>query len=133
MDKLLGKKLGKGVRRDVFEHKEDSSLVIKCLINRTDNHNRLEMENWNNADEKTREFLAPCIEMSEDSVYLVQKKGEPLDESDGGYFPREDLPEGFLDKIDAGKRYKFKKRNFVYMDGKLKLCDYGEVWELLLC
>ncbi len=137
MDKLLGKKIGKGVRRDVFEHKKDDSLVIKALLNKTDNHNILEMENWNNADEETKQFLAPCIEITYDGVYLTQKKGVPIkelsDKPSGIFFLENELPLGFLDKIKPyNKRGKFKRKNFIYIDGELKLCDYGERWHKIL-
>ncbi len=132
MEELLGKKIGKGIRRDLFEHKKDDSLVIKALINKTDNHNILEMENWKNADEETRQFLVPCIEITYDGVYLVQKKGSPIT-SDGEFLYRKDLPPGFLRKIkEYTKRGKFKKKNFVYIDGCIKICDYGEEFHKIL-
>ncbi len=123
MDKLLGKKIGKGFRRDVFEHKEDDSLVIKALLNKTDKHNINEIERWKNADEETKKYLAPCIEISEDGVYLIQKKGTKVEGN--GYIPTRDFPESFIKTIKPFQD-RIKKDNWVYIDGELKLCDYGE-------
>ncbi len=123
---LLGKKIGSGERRDVFNHREDDSLVIKRLKSGGDNHNKIEMENWNNADKETRKFLAPCIAISDDGYYLVQKKGISLEKCNRKKKTHDDAFEIFLKKMKYFRTTDRKKpSNWVYIDEELKMCDYG--------
>ena len=85
MEHLLGKQIGEGFSRTVYQHKEDPSLVIKRArkwINTGDYHgkrdNYTEHHVWKNA-RKNKKYLAPVTHLSKCHRYLVMKKTTPLD------------------------------------------------------
>ena len=98
--------------RDVYAHPEHPAWVLK--IAKRDRygcieHNRREWRIWNQY-EGLREWLAPCVSISEDGRELIQVRGVPMTEQ-----PRR-IPDCFED---------FKARNWVMLDGRPVMCDYG--------
>ncbi len=76
----IGDLLTRGVRRYVYEHKHDSSLIIKKLV-RTDIINRdqnvVEWQIWNAVkDTKYADSFCPCVAISEDLTLLVMKRAD---------------------------------------------------------
>lgn len=109
---FAGKLLGEGCSRKVFEHRQDSSLVIKVEEGST-HHNVGEWDAWTAwGDEKPGLWLAPCVALSPRGRVLLQRRVMPV--------ALEDLPEevpGFLTDL--------KVSNFGRYQGRVVCCDYG--------
>ena len=109
---ILGKKLGSGIHRDVFEYKQDNNLVIKCSIEYP-NINILEFEVWLMVkDTQISKWFAPCIDISPCGMYLIQKKIEIRPESE---YPK--LVPSFFDDL--------KYSNYGWIKDKFVCCDYA--------
>ena len=78
LDKL-GKYIGAGGCRKVYEHKDNPEWVIKVAKSpRKVVANRSEWNVWQALkDTPEAKYLAPCIEISEDNKWLVQMKAKP--------------------------------------------------------
>lgn len=122
----LGNYLGEGFRRIVYDHIDDPTVVVKFLKNLKDDHNRIEFENWEKMKGTDRGlWLAPCISLSEDGRYLIQKKVEVLDGA----------PENIPDWIKVLGDYSFggnKSKHWGKFDGRIVLIDYGDkiLWNI---
>lgn len=122
----LGDYLGEGFRRITYNHIDDESLVIKFLKNIKDDHNRIEFENWENMKNTERgKWLAPCISLSEDNRFLIQKKVKVLDEA----------PENIPEWIKVLGDYEFggnKSKHWGIYEGRIVLIDYGDkvLWNI---
>lgn len=114
IDLFLGNKIGVGVAREVYTCKSDPSIVIKIEYPQESFQNILEWEFWEkfSHDKEIKKWLAPCIAISQAGTILVQKRIEPVRESE--------LPEkvpGFLTDL--------KKENFGKIGRQLVCVDYG--------
>lgn len=114
---LCGRKLGGGIHRDVFECRLRPDLVVKV---ETDTNWRYfanvhEMKFWddNQYHKAVSRWLAPAEYLSPDGRILLQRRVEPIRESDK--LP-EKLP-AFLSDI--------KRDNFGWLDGRLVSVDYA--------
>lgn len=77
----VGEKIGEGLQRDVYKHKDIDNLVIKVVKDpHFIKHNRAEYDNWQVATEEQRKWLAPCVEISDCGKYLTQKMCGKLEE-----------------------------------------------------
>ncbi len=130
MKHLLGKKIGEGCRRQVFAHKHDDTLVIKVYrdeefftarkahgVWRHPEHNLVEYENWLRAKERGTDFamwLAPCLEISDCGVFLVQRRGTKVDR----------IPRNIPGWIHAQGDFAIGA-NWVMIDERIVLSDYG--------
>ena len=116
----LGDYLGEGFRRLVYKHKDNDDLVIKFLKNLEDDHNRLEYQNWQNLKDTDKGiWLTPCISLSEDSRFLVQKRVQVLDEA----------PENVPEWIKILGDWSFggnKSKHWGIYEGRIVLMDYGD-------
>lgn len=77
----LGKYIGSGKCRKVYHHPTLKDAVIKVAKKDKSgglNHqNKSEWEVWNLIkDTKYKKYFCPCIEMTEDGKYLIQKKAK---------------------------------------------------------
>lgn len=77
---FCGKLIGSGVYRQVYEHKFDKSLVIK--VECADSKffaNIQEYSVWLEVQGTVFEkYFAPCVDISENGLILIQKKTKPL-------------------------------------------------------
>lgn len=111
MEKYLGLFIAQGKTRKVFVHKNHSGLVIKKAKRQSGiNQNRNEWSFWT-TQLKLRKYLMPCIEITDDGVYLLQIKGTPTNKHDYR------LTNIIKDSV--------KPANWVILHGQRKLCDYG--------
>lgn len=114
-----GEYLGEGVQRIVYEYKGREDLVIKFLKKPGTDHNRTEFDNWmkyKHTDRAT--WLAPCLYLSEDERFLVQKKVIPVDASP------EEVPDWIkvLSDWDVGGA---DSKQWGSYEGRIVLSDYG--------
>ena len=113
---MIGKELGDGVARRVFEYVPNASdTVIKIEDGAGSFQNVLEWTIWTDLAETAwgKRWLAPCIRISPCGVYLMQWRTQPP----GPTFkwPKK-LPWVFTDR---------KKQNFGIFKGRLVCHDYG--------
>jgi hypothetical protein len=121
LDKL-GKYLGEGFRRIVYEHKDRPDLVIKFLKKLDDDHKKLEFENWKNLKDTERgKWLVPCEYLSEDGRFLFQKKVKVLEIEEA---PKE-VPEWIKILGDWEFGGNKSKHWGIYQD-RIVLIDYGD-------
>lgn len=110
---LCHHKLGTGIHRDVFECRINDKLVVKVENDLPWRYfaNVHEMKFWsdNQHCEAIAKWLAPCEYLSPDGLLLVQRRCEPLRESDK-------LP-SFLTDV--------KRDNFGLLDGRIVAFDYA--------
>jgi len=116
---LCGELLGEGISRKVFACKLDPSLVVKVeMPGESDEYrnfaNAYEYRNWHeNSDYRpVADWLAPCVSLSPCGLILLQKRVEPLRDSE--------LPEKVPDFLTD-----LKKANFGLYEGRVVCCDYS--------
>lgn len=104
---ILGRRIGKGINREVFEFPHNKDYVIK--VETEGFQNIREWELWNEIkDTKLAKWFAPCIKISNCGIYLLQRKTEKIPESE---YPQK-TPHFFNDQkydnfgviIEKGKR-----------------------------
>lgn len=78
---IAGPKLGEGVYRRTFECALDPSLVIKVEQEEGCFANIHEWEVWRTWSDHapTAKWLAPCVKISPNGKFLLQKRTKPLD------------------------------------------------------
>lgn len=115
-DLIAGKRLGFGVHRTVFENSFDSRSVLKVANSEDGQHvNILEWSFWNEIEDTVhKKWFAPCIGVSADGKYLLQRRAEPGQRKD---YPKM-VPHFFFD---------MKYTNFGFIDGQLVCFDYGTI------
>lgn len=115
----LSVKLGQGSYREVWEHPDDPTQVVKVAMFRKRNglnQNTFEWWLWNRLQELEHadaQWLVPCVAISEDEKVLVQERAEPMDRN--GQVPR-----GVPGWVQDGTT-----KNFGWHGGILRLFDYG--------
>jgi hypothetical protein len=118
-DILLGRRLGYGAYRQVYQCTLDESLVIKVAnSNYSRTHNILEYHLWFEVySTKYAAWLAPCVSISSKGKYLIQKRVDAVPKME--YQKR--VPEWFTD---------LKYGNFGLYLGRFVCCDYaGLKWD----
>lgn len=118
-DLVIGKKLGSGFSRDVYEWVPDNTSVIKVAKNyRGIEANIIEFNTWETLQLKdslydnARKWFAPCLEISGCGKYLRMSKTEPLRPHEAPTV----IPSFVTDlKID----------NIGWLDGRVVFHDYG--------
>lgn len=112
-DILLGKKIGYGSGREVYEHRLDSSLVVKIETSAGSFQNIMESHMWHEVSETPfAKWFAPVVAISACGTVLVMKKAEPARKDE---YP-EKIPSFFTDR---------KYQNFGMIKGKFVCIDYG--------
>lgn len=111
---FLGKEIGRGVSRVVYEHALDKSLVIKIEEGGDWFQNVTEYRVWNELQyyKKMAKWFAPIIAISPNGVVLIQKRVEPTSLKD---YPKQ-IPSFFTD---------IKQENYGLLNGQLVCFDYG--------
>lgn len=114
---LCHNKLGSGIHRDVFECRINDRLVVKVENDLPWRYfaNVLEMKFWSDHQhcDKIAKWLAPCEYLSPDGLVLLQRRVEPIRDSDE--LPKK-LPT-FLTDV--------KRDNYGWLDGRLVCFDYA--------
>ena len=109
---VFGERLGFGCYRIVYDYKPDPSCVIKVEADAGDFCNALEWDIWKRVEHTDlAKWFAPCVSISPNGVYMVQKKTKPWSKK----LP-EKLPNFFTDT---------KPSNFGEYKGKLAFHDYA--------
>jgi len=111
---IIGKVLGHGEFRVVYEHRHRDDLVLKFETNGESFQNIAEWEFWqdNKGNKRVAAWLAPCEFISPCGIVLAMKKTTKPDKPD---FPNV-IPEFLVD---------LKHKNFGMLNGKLVAHDYG--------
>lgn len=116
---LCGDLIGEGIHRKVYACKLRPEYVVK--VEHEENYryfaNVMEMKIWNEFEnnEKVSSWLAPCGYLSPDGRLLLQRKAEPVRQTDN-------LPDTipyFLADV--------KKENFGFINGTLVCVDYAMI------
>ena len=109
---LLGDKIGSGQFRAVYSFDFIPNSVIKVCTKESP-ANIIEMEVWKLAKGTTYEkWFAPCLYISPEGSFLIQKKCKPIPES--GKLPK-NIPSFFAD---------VKRANWGYIGKQLVCHDY---------
>ena len=111
---MIGKTLGAGEFRIVFEHEHRKDLVLKFETRAQSFQNIAEWDFWNDNKDRKRvaAWLAPCEFISPCGIILAQKKTTKPVEAD---YPKM-VPEFLTD---------LKRTNFGMYRGRLVAHDYG--------
>lgn len=113
-DILLGKKLGHGAYRDVYECKLNKKYVVKVENNNDGFSNAREWKLWEHVEYGPFEkFFAPCISISNTGKFLIQERVEQNNNK---------LPAKILHFFTDTK-----PENFGWLNGKFVCCDYGSM------
>lgn len=113
VDLFLGRKIGSGCARDVYECAFDSRSVIKVESKYASFQNVSEWKIWEALrDTPQARWLAPCIAISATGSVLLMRKTEPLQEKQ---LPKK-MPAWLTD---------FHMANYGMLDGRVVCHDYG--------
>src|SRR3990167_6127364 len=109
---VMGEQLGEGIHRKVFAYSLDKKWVIKCAVE-CPNINVLEEEIWLMVkDTNIAKWFAPCGEISECGIFLLQNRVEKRSKAE---YPKV-VPAFFGD---------LKYNNFGWLNGQFVCCDYA--------
>lgn len=112
MEMMCGNRISRGQYRLVYDYVPDPSCVIKVEAAGTDFCNAQEWRVWQSVkDTEYAKWFAPCIGISPNSIFLIQKKTKPYKKK-----PPEKLPNFFAD---------IKVGNFGMYKGHLAFHDYA--------
>ena len=118
----LGKYINQGRGRKVYHHPDKEDIVIKVAMPKKNNkkgfksQNKNEWEVWNLVQNtKYEKYFCPCIEISEDTQYLLQKKAKQSKSS----FKYTNILKGLNDADIT------RSCNCGYYNGEMVLIDYG--------
>lgn len=118
MNTLCGALLGEGIHRKVFACRLDESLVVKVENDEEYRSfaNVFEWQNWTDHqfNQSVAKWLAPCTMISPCGLVLIQKRVQPLRESERP----EKLPAFLTDVKDA---------NFGLFEGRVVASDYSTI------
>ena len=110
---FLGKYLGQGIGREVYECAVRDDLVIKTELGARSFQNAAEWEFWKVVEYSDHsKWFAPCVSISPAGVVLLQRRVEPMRREEG---PAK-IPAFFSD---------IKLENWGLLNGKPVCCDYG--------
>lgn len=117
--------IGNGSGRNVFDMEVlgYGNLVLKLAIpSEYDgiSQNKREVDIWNNIPNDKREYLVPIIDYGSDYYWIIMRKGS--DEYIDDYERLQEI-KSELDEIVW--RDDIRDKNYVVIDGDIKLCDYG--------
>lgn len=110
---VCGDLLGCGIHRVVFEYKPDPTCVIKYQY-QPGFENMKEWELWDGLQlTPISDWLAPCVSISENGIWMVQKRTKPLPDN---YKYPDRVPRFMTD---------LKRANFGIYKGRLVSHDYA--------
>lgn len=110
---FLGKLIGSGMSRQVYQFAHDKEYVVKVDVTDSRFQNVLEWEVWQTVkDTKYAKWFAPCLDISANGHFLIQKKIEKIPKKQ---YPKK-IPPFFTD---------LKYDNFGVIGKQFVCCDYG--------
>ncbi len=110
---FIGKEIGHGMSRMVYQHFQDRNLIIKVETGNENFQNVIEWTIWQSVkDTPMAKWFAPCVDISPNGHFLIQKKAEKIPKSQ---YPKT-LPAFFTD---------LKYDNFGMIEDKFVCIDYG--------
>jgi hypothetical protein len=108
-DLFIGKKIGHGISREVYECRLDKTLVVKIEIASHSFKNVREWEIWDEIkDTNAATYFAPCVAISPCGTILLQKRA------------------------NAVPKHKYPKK-VPYFWGDMKYANYGEYKGKFVC
>ena len=111
---ILGKLIGKGSSRNVYEHLFDKELCIKVALNKKAIYsNKIEWNIYKNAPEHVRDWLVPAVFIHPSGEYIIFKKGQKVKK----------LP--FIKPDYLKARDTNNPINWVTINGRYYICDYA--------
>lgn len=112
LELCVGKKIGQGMSRDVYEYRSDHTLIVKFEVNSGSFQNVMEWETWQRVKNvpEISKYFAPCVRISSCGTILLQKKI-----STALKYP-DKLPAYLSDT---------KRSNYGMYNGNFVCCDYG--------
>lgn len=114
-DCILGKELGRGMSRIVYQHRTDPTLVVKVETEGGSFQNVKEAEIWFEVEHTPfKRWFAPVVYVSGCGSVIIQKKCEPIEKK---RYPKK-LPIFLTDT---------KYGNYGMLDGKFVCFDYGSI------
>ena len=117
--------IGQGVARAVFTYRLDKELVVKISTSRNYIQNIREFEFWRAISvynpELCKKWLAPCIDISDDGLILIQKRTRPYPSTEGKKRPKK-IPIFLTDTSPD---------NFGWIDDNYVAHDYGSLSGLM--
>lgn len=114
-DTFIGKKIGHGVSREVYECRTDPTLVVKIEIASRSFKNALEWTLWKDIESSghvNKKYFAPCVAISPCGTVLLQKRATALPKHK---YPKK-IPKAWGD---------LKYANFGLYQGRLVCIDYA--------
>lgn len=111
---MTGDSLGGGMSRQVFNHPDDPTKVIKVENSARHFQNVMEWETWQDSKDcpDVARWLAPCHSISYSGTFLVMSKARDL------------LPNEIPEKLPSFLT-DHKPENFGILNGKVVCRDYG--------
>ena len=111
---MVGKKLGEGIARKVYEFLPDPDYVIKIEDRARSFQNIEEYHFWNDNryDKSVAKWLAPIHSISPSGTVLLMKRIQPV--------ALKELPDKIPQWLDD-----VKVEHFGRLDGKIVVCDYA--------
>lgn len=109
---LCGDLIGEGTCRRVFQHAQNSNLVVKVEQGAKSFGNAIEWDTWVHASPELRRWLCPVVDISPRGEVLIMEKAEPLRVTE---LPRR-IPALFTD---------LKISNWGMYQGRPVCIDYG--------
>jgi hypothetical protein len=114
-DLILGDQIGLGMSRNVYNHKQNPDLVIKHEVGQGF-QNAIEWRVWESVEHTPMaKWFAPCVSISPNGVFLIQKKVKTLPILNKDKYPKE-IPAFFSDT---------KYTNFGMLGKNFVCFDYG--------
>lgn len=114
-DCILGKEIGRGMSRIVYQHRTDPTLVVKVEQQAGSFQNIREAELWFEiSGTKFKKWFAPVVYVSACGTVIMQKKCDFLDKKK------------YPDKIPTFL-FDTKYSNYGMLDGKFVCFDYGTI------
>lgn len=121
LDFFLGKHLGSGVSRDVYQHNFDPKLVVKVENREALGDNWAELRIWHAIKHTEHaKWFAPCSYISTNGIILLQTKTEQLDSKPESKIP--DLIPAFFTDV--------KPSNFGWIGNQMVCHDYSHCVEM---
>lgn len=115
IETVLGKKLGEGAYRTVYELQYNPTKVCKVELRGDAFANVEEFDVWSRLkDTKWAKFLAPIHSIDQFGAVMIQERTTPL--TDEQWFGFKRIPNFITD---------LKKDNFGMLDGRVVAHDYG--------
>lgn len=110
---ILGKRIGNGISRTVYEFLPDNDYVVKVENTGGEFQNVIEWEIWKNVEHlPVKKWFAPCLHISDNGIFLIQKKVERGRRKD---YPKK-VPYFFRDR---------KYDNYGFIGKQFVVCDYA--------